>query len=303
MLEIDRILDKGIIHKNFLLPETRCNFFVDENRKKIWAIELDLLFELDRICKEHNLKYFLSYGSMLGAVRHKGFIPWDDDIDVCMFRSDFEELKKHYQEFVYPYFLQTPETEKGFFYSHIKLRNSNTTAINKAYRYSGFNFGMGIDIYPIDNRIMDGIEDLYERVNELNINNSNYMRSSNKNPDEKELKRIQSYHSNPYEDFEELEKLVTQYNLIDTEYCGVTVDTMYKYDRTTYNKILFEEIIEAEFEGYRLPIPKEAEKILEVLYGDWKLLPDVSESIKWHDRNLVNPDVPYKESLKNMGIE
>lgn len=78
---------------------------------------------------------------------------------------------------------------------------------------------------------------------------------------------------------------------------------IHKYDRTTYNKILFEEIIEAEFEGYRLPIPKEAEKILEVLYGDWKLLPDVSESIKWHDRNLVNPDVPYKESLKNMGIE
>ena len=120
MTEIERIIKEGTIKENFLEPEVICDFYVDEQRKKIWAIEIDLLKEIDRVCKKYNLRYFLMWGSLIGAVRHKGFIPWDDDLDIAMPRKDYEILMSHYDDFVSPYFLQTPFTDDGYFYAHAK---------------------------------------------------------------------------------------------------------------------------------------------------------------------------------------
>ena len=81
-----------IVRRSFFDEEIRCDFLVTKERKKIWAIGLDLLLEFDRVCKKYNLSYFLIHGSLLGAIRHNGFIPWDDDIDVAMLRSDYNNL-------------------------------------------------------------------------------------------------------------------------------------------------------------------------------------------------------------------
>lgn len=69
-------------------------YFVSSKTKKIWNIELDMLKLLDDICKKYSLKYFVAYGTLLGAVRHKGFVPWDDDIDVFMLRDDYNKLAR-----------------------------------------------------------------------------------------------------------------------------------------------------------------------------------------------------------------
>ena len=74
--------------------EYRWDFLVDGKRKRIWETELDMLRLLDKLCKENNLKYFAEFGTLLGAVRHKGFIPWDDDIDVVMMRDDYKNYWK-----------------------------------------------------------------------------------------------------------------------------------------------------------------------------------------------------------------
>ena len=68
--------------ESFIKEEVRCDFFVSEKRKKVWYVELELLRKFDEVCKKYNLTYFVEYGTLLGAVRHNGFIPWDDDIDI-----------------------------------------------------------------------------------------------------------------------------------------------------------------------------------------------------------------------------
>ena len=78
---------------NFFDNEVRNGFFVCSLMKRAWAAQIDVLAYFDKICQENGLKYYADFGTLLGAVRHKGFIPWDDDIDVSMFREDIEKLR------------------------------------------------------------------------------------------------------------------------------------------------------------------------------------------------------------------
>lgn len=103
------------------------------------------------VCEKHNLTYFLVGGTALGAVRHKGFIPWDDDIDVGMPREDYEKyilLQKEYEGT--PYFIQTYKSDPNFIYNYAKLRDSSTTFIENYYKDFQMNHGVWIDIFPID---------------------------------------------------------------------------------------------------------------------------------------------------------
>ena len=92
MTEGERLLENGFITKEFLEPEVRCDYEIPTEMKKVWAIELDLFREVSRVCEEHHLRYWITYGTLLGAVRHKGYIPWDDDFDIMMPRGDYQKL-------------------------------------------------------------------------------------------------------------------------------------------------------------------------------------------------------------------
>ena len=72
---------------SFFEGETRHDFFIEPMMKRAWAASMEVLAEIDRICKKHEIKYFAYWGTLLGAVRHKGFIPWDDDIDIAIDRK------------------------------------------------------------------------------------------------------------------------------------------------------------------------------------------------------------------------
>ncbi len=113
--------------------------------------QLDLFKAFAKVCEKHHLQYFLVGGSALGAIRHKGFIPWDDDIDVGMPRKDYDQFMLLQEEFEgTPYFIQNFKTDPCYVYNYGKLRDSSTTFIENLYKYHRINHGIWLDIFPID---------------------------------------------------------------------------------------------------------------------------------------------------------
>ena len=96
-----------------LNSEIRNGFSISHETKKIWDIQLKLVQKLLQVCNKHDLKVWADSGTLIGAVRDKGFIPWDDDIDINMMRDDYNKLISFADEFEKPYFLQCAYTDKG----------------------------------------------------------------------------------------------------------------------------------------------------------------------------------------------
>ena len=137
----------------FFEEEERCGHFISKQMKEVWAIQLDLLAEFDRVCRKNNIKYFASGGTALGAIRHKGFIPWDDDMDLMMMRDDYDKLLEIApKEFKSPYFLQNKYNDPCSNETISKFRNINTTALLENEVGSCFDYckGIFIDIFPLD---------------------------------------------------------------------------------------------------------------------------------------------------------
>lgn len=123
-----------------------------EKHRRVQAAELDLLKVFDQVCAENGLRYCAVFGTLLGAVRHHGMIPWDDDIDLAMPREDYDKLIMIApQVFKKPYFLQTPENDPECFYGgYMKLRNTETTAAEWFNKGKKCCQGIWIDIFPLD---------------------------------------------------------------------------------------------------------------------------------------------------------
>lgn len=122
----------------------------DKKLRKLQKTELEILLELDRVCRKHNLRYFIVGGTLIGAARNGGFIPWDDDIDVSMPREDFDKLIKLKDEFSDNFFLQTHKTEKDCYFFYAKLRKNGTYFGEDKFEHTGIHKGIFMDIFPLD---------------------------------------------------------------------------------------------------------------------------------------------------------
>lgn len=297
MNEIERIIEKGVVTSDYIKPEYICDFYVDEQRKKLWALSIDLLLETDKVCKKHNIRYCMAVGTLLGTIRHHGFVPWDDDIDIFMPRNDFERFIKLTNEFSSPYFLQTPYTDPGYYYTCARVRNSNTTYIVNSFRYQNFNHGIYISIFPIENWVVEGGEEIISKIKALLRQETAYMRLSI--PEEKrtelDRQRISEYTGrNPLDIYEEIHRLASQYKDKETDHCAQIVNTVYPLVRNTFHKEDFKQTVLMDFDGYKFPVPIGYDRILTCTYGNYMEFPPKEQRGQWHTGVFIDPDKPYE---------
>lgn len=292
----------------FFQNETRCGYEISEEMKKIWAIELDLLAEFINVCKKNNLNYFVDGGTMLGAVRHKGFIPWDDDIDVIMPRKDYDKLFEISKDaFQYPYFFQTTITEDGFFRTHAQLRNSTTTGYIEIDKNKDVNKGIFLDIFPLD-----GIPDsrfkqwkLRKRIEfQKKILAYEYDVAYNSLPIKGKLyyKLIHLFFNiypfkKYYDNFNK--KTLAKYSSKKTNLVG---DLSLKWrENVHWKREWFDGYIEMKFEHINVRIPLFYKEILNRQYGDYMKFPKNIKAAngKSHGNITFDPDTPYSEYFKS----
>ena len=126
------------------------DYYTEENLKKIQKIELCSLDVLEEICKKLNIRFFLYGGSLLGAIKYQGFVPWDDDLDIAMLRADYEKFIREGPKLLPEnYEIQHPKTNKRTPYHYIKFRRTDTALVEYRNHKIKMNHGVYFDIYPI----------------------------------------------------------------------------------------------------------------------------------------------------------
>lgn len=284
---------------DFFAQEERCGHIVTSKVKQLWSIQLDLLKAFDDVCKKNNLKYFSIAGTLLGAIRHKGYIPWDDDIDLGMERNDYDKFVKIAKnEFKDPYFLQSAYDDIDYAGAHVKLRNSQTLCATKYDFGFEYNKGVFIDIFPIDN-LPDNQEDkdaLYTEVNKykriLDIGIRKFYYIGDEIISEEEKQSVKDYlEKNPFKEvYKEFEKACAKYKDDKTLEKGL-LSFMPGEKRFIWMAEDFEKMTDAEFEYTKIPIPVNYDKVLKKTYGDYNIL---VKGGSLHGSLIFEPDISYK---------
>lgn len=286
---------KAILGEDFFKEEVRCDYLVSAKMKRIWAVLMDMYLAFAEVCNKYGLRYYVVWGSLLGAIRHNGFIPWDDDFDVAMPREDYNKfLKISKDDFQYPIFLQTPYTDPGYFVSWAKLRNSSTTAISKMTNHRRFNQGLFFDIFPMDDcdtsKMVEEREEIFKRVKRLGV----AMRHGNPFLGERQLQdEITYWTDDPLQEYEEMERIASSHHGLQDYY--VAVLTTGDVRKKVWPKRLFEKTMICKFESIDVVIPIGYEELLTIQYGDYLKYPPIEERGVSHSDLIFNPDKPYSD--------
>ncbi len=159
-----------IFPHSFYEDEIRCDFLIPSMVKRTWAAQLEILSDVDRACRENGMEYFAEWGTLLGAVRHAGFIPWDDDLDICMKRSDYNRFIENVHSLMSSdHSIVNYRSNREFKQMLSRIVSSDHYRFDPEYmhKYSGFPIALGIDIFPLD--FLTG-DDEYEKEREERAN-------------------------------------------------------------------------------------------------------------------------------------
>lgn len=284
------------VPNSFYEEEVRCNYTISTEMKKVWAVQMDLLSELERVCKKYGLVYFADSGTLIGAVRHKGYIPWDDDIDVVMMRADYVRLLEVAEkEFSYPIFLQSSYSEKNYIRAHAQLRNSETTGCIIQDVNTTYNKGIFIDIFPLD-----GLPDNEDELEKFKRKVSLFWKiiTSPYNKHEKKYMNIVSKIIGvlfPFERFfPKYEKLCEKYNKKQTECLSYVAYSQGK-EKHIWKKCWFVKHHKVPFEFINIEIPDGYDKRLKKEYGDYMVIKQMPTA---HGEVFLSADIPYTEYFK-----
>ena len=228
---------------------------------------LEILKEVDRICKKHHIQYWLSSGTLLGAARHKGFIPWDDDLDIEMLLPDYRRLMKILpEELPDNLALQNVKTDPNYFFFYAKVRDRNSfLAESNHYDRVWKERGIYIDIFPFYKQPL-WVHLLSEKTHGHVYKIMNRMGDGNKGLWKVRLiTRFNRFIIHPL-----LKVLCKLCHARETYGLGIPY-----HDARLMEDIL--PLTEMEFENMRFPVPKDTHKVLTLKYGDYMKLPEITE--------------------------
>ena len=281
--------------------ETICGYEVSAQMKRIWAMELDMVEKFVAVCKKNDLEYMIMGGTLLGAVRHKGFIPWDNDVDILMPRKDFNKLLEiGPKAFSTPLFFQTPVTEESrFFSTYVKIRNGSGTAATPEDYERGINCGIFIDIFCLDEIPNSSwVRKLYFwRLNEiakmwrfaLGKELQKGLVNNIKHSLQKFVYRFVYHSPDASELFEIYQKAAGKYA---QKNCRQVAHQAFGYhENFIWDKKDWDNHILLDFEYLKLNAPEGYDRILSHQYGDYMKLPEDKST---HDYFDFDPDIPYK---------
>lgn len=258
--------------------------YISLNEKKI--IMLSIMDYIDLFCKEHNIKYFLYGGSLIGAIRHKGYIPWDDDIDICMLRKDYDRFISEFLDEKGRYSLISAENDRNYYSQIAKVYDSFTVLEENV---SGkIPIGVYIDVFPLDNGSNNynstckygTMIGLFRKIVDVKNIKLNKNRSVTKNllltlsktllfPVSKHFAiNMILYLSN---------KIKNSKSKYVAQFTKMTYDSKEIYERNWFDKAVY-----VQFEDRKYCIPKAYDKVLKTEYGDYMKLPPVEKQVSHH---------------------
>ena len=257
---------------------------------------LEMLTWLVKYIDEHELRYYVIGGTMLGAVRHKGFIPWDDDVDIAMPRKDYEELIRLLKEPQEHYVVESPKSEASdFIYAFAKFYDMNTSMTEVARR--NIKRGVYIDIFPLDgigNSNDEAIKN-YKKIDRLKTIRA--IRACSYRKGRKWWKNVVVSIGNclPYNEKDlsaKIDRLCSQRDFDDCDFVGDLVSP-YR-TKEIMSKDIYGKPTVYSFEGLSVYGPEKYEEYLSALYGNWRELPPEEERHSTHKLVELDMNKPYR---------
>lgn len=267
----------------------------NETLRKVQLAQLEIGKEIKRVCDENGIKYFLDSGTLLGAIRHKGFIPWDDDMDMGMLREDYERFIEIAPKELKPeYFLQTWKTDKSYPYAFAKIRKKGTVFIEAVSQKTIAHNEIFVDVFPYD--IYPDDETVRTKLTKkiMLLKYSLWMKDGmtpwlrHKSVLDRLLvkaKYVPHYfyaltHSRDAM-IAEYEKLMPMHNAETSKYY-VEQSGGTPFGKWIIPTECFKDFIEVKFEDTMFLVPEKYDLYLKTVYGDYMQLPPVEKRGNWH---------------------
>lgn len=244
---------------------------------------LSIVKDIDELCRKNGIEYYLFGGSAIGAVRHHGFIPWDDDLDIVMDFKNYEKFIKtcHEQLDTHKYYFQEGMVDWPALYSKVRLKG---TLFEESESYGDDNNQKGIfvDVFRLENSPNSSVLKKWQYFCGKCLLSYCLLERGYKNASFK--KKLLMYLSVPLKmSFLRFffKRQMTKYNKLDTAYYGC-FGARFKYKNCFYKKEWFSNPVYVPFEDTRLPVPKQFDEVLAHIYGDYMTPPPINEQVGWH---------------------